>query len=446
MKSTGYPARRKNSPIYEFQIGDKGEAHTVKAVGIDDITDFPAQPNLKKLQHLFPKAPAALFDRPSGQVDILLGGNYCELQPAGGLERDGCQKEGLRLCESKFGCCWVISGCHKALQGEAKLTNNAQLLTNAVVLEDPNSLIPDDSVSIHLTQTSRQKQIPEFFAAEDLGVCPAQICGPCKKKICPDCDFRCLHISKEENEVVNRQEELLTVNENEQCIDAKYAFTEQVNLLKDNIGQAIGFQKSVERKLGFEIDEEAADLLRKAMYVDDLLGGGTSDQVIRFKGELTSDGLYTGTLPKILAQVGFKSKVIMTSGEADPAVLEQFGGKVLGHSWYPTSDQLKFKLTVNLSPKNKCGERAEPDLTPDDITKLDSIKFTKSNLLGFVNGIFDPSGVMGPFTIKLKLELRRLFKDKNSELEWHQSVPEPNRQAWISLLTETLQLPEVSFP
>ena len=215
---------------------------------------------------------------------------------------------------------------------------------------------------------------------------------------------------------MNRQEELLTVNENEQCIDAKYAFTEQVNLLKDNIGQAIGFQKSVERKLGFEIDEEAADLLRKAMYVDDLLGGGTSDQVIRFKGELTSDGLHTGTLPKILAQVGFKSKVIMTSGEADPAVLEQFGGKVLGHSWDPTSDQLKFKLTVNLSPKNKRGERAEPDLTPDDITKLDSIKFTKSNLLGFVNGIFDPSGVMGPFTVKLKLELRRLFKDKNSEL------------------------------
>ena len=79
---------------------------------------------------------------------------------------------------------------------------------------------------------------------------------------------------------------------------------------------------------------------------------------------------------------------------------------------------------MNLSPKNKRGQRAEPDLTPDDITKLDLIKFTKSNLLGFVNGIFDPSGVMGPFTVKLKLELRRLFKDKNSELEWHESVPE----------------------
>ena len=69
------------------------------------------------------------------------------------------------------------------------------------------------------------------------------------------------------------------------------------------------------------------------------------------------DGTYTGTLPTILAEVGLRCKVIVTSGETDHAILEAFGGKVLGHIWDPQEDLLKFDLKVNLSDKNKKGNK-----------------------------------------------------------------------------------------
>ena len=109
-------------------------------------------------------------------------------------------------------------------------------------------------------------------------------------------------------------------------------------------------------EMGMEVDAEAANLLKRAMYVDDLLGGGTWEQVARFRGERLSSGAYNGTLAQILSKVGFTSKLMVVSVECNPEVLEQFGGKVLGHAWCPRTDKIEFKVTVNLSGRNRKGE------------------------------------------------------------------------------------------
>ena len=124
LKSTGFPARLKMSMQYKLTLPDRdGVLQEIVALGIDDITDLPEQPGVKSLRHLFPQAPDEAFERPTGAVDLLIGANYRELQPAGGLTRDGCQKEGLRLTESRFGCGWIISGTHKTIGKEETLTN-----------------------------------------------------------------------------------------------------------------------------------------------------------------------------------------------------------------------------------------------------------------------------------------------------------------------------------
>ena len=609
LKSTGYPARLKTSTIFTLPLRDiQGREHKIRAFGIEDITDTPAQPNLKSLRHLFPQAPEAAFERPSGKVDILLGANYRELQPAGGLERDGCQREGLRLAESKFGCGWVISGSHRSLKAEPRITNNAQLMTNAVVVEGAEDLPADDELDILSVHLTRQLPIFDFFNAEDLGVAPAKSCGPCNR--CQDCDFRRKNITREENEVVERQDSLIKLNSEKGYMEAEYAFTENVMSLQDNIGQGIAFQKSIEKKLlkdgslesynaevqkvlekghvkemtkedldqckdlptsyishhpvykeslstpvrmvtnsslknrtcglspnecmgkppnalssllvvflrwrtkevslvldltkayqsirtpglleqsvrrfvwrwgdteaewkiycwlvvtfgdqlaslilelvknraaelGKEVDPEAAELLVSSMYVDDLLGGGSWEQVSRFRGTRQEDGSFDGTLAQILGKVGLKAKVIIVTGECDHEILKDYDGKVLGHTWEPQEDTLHFKITVNLSARNRKKERLEADLTLDSVADLKAESLTKARLVGFVNGIYDPTGMLSPITVKFKLELRKLFKKETASLEWDAPIPLENQEAWAKLLEETLRLPTVVIP
>ena len=109
------------------------------------------------------------------------------------------------------------------------------------------SEVTDDTnppVSIHFSVLST---IPEFFESEDLGVHPPKLCSTCTK--CPDCKFRNSSLSRDEAEVVAKQESLMHLNEAEKKIEVKYAWNENLHCLGDNMKQAISFQKSVERKL-----------------------------------------------------------------------------------------------------------------------------------------------------------------------------------------------------
>ena len=89
--------------------------------------------------------------------------------------------------------------------------------------------------------------------------------------------------------------------------------------------------KKMRAELGRDIDPDAVEVILESTYVDDTLGGGTPEQVQRFTGTRLDDGTYTGTLPKILSKVGLHPKVLISDGEEDPDVLQQFSNKVLGH-------------------------------------------------------------------------------------------------------------------
>ena len=87
-------------------------------------------------------------------------------------------------------------------------------------------------------------------------------------------------------------------------------------------------------------------------------------------------------MPAILSLVGLIPKVLVESGETDPEILEQFGSKVLGHEWAPTTDELNFRLAVNLSKETRTGEREAPDLLRADASRIHQMVFTKRRLLG----------------------------------------------------------------
>ena len=208
-------------------------------------------------------------------------------------------------------------------------------------------------------------------------------------------------------------------------------------------GLILELVKKLAADLGMEIDSDACHQIRNKTYVDDGAGGGTREQVERFRGELV-DGFYNGTLARILALVGLKLKVMVASGDKDKEKLALMGEKLLGHIWRATTDVLVFIITVNLSTSKKKGQRVGKDLTMADIPELPTMLMTKRMLLGFVMSQYDPMGLICPLTIILKIQLRKLY-GPDMDLGWDEPIPSNLHKEWVQTITMCLQIGEIVF-
>ena len=207
-------------------------------------------------------------------------------------------------------------------------------------------------------------------------------------------------------------------------------------------GLEIGVDKAAD--LGEKIDEKAAQKLKEDRFADDVLSGGTWEEVMRMRGKLKIDEkgkiTFDGTIPKILDLVSFVAKVIIISGENDEKVLEKLG-KVLGHTWHPLEDLLEFALTINLSPKTSSG-RTGSDLTADDVKKMEVFIFTRRICLAILAGFYDPSGLLSCYLVRWKIAL----KDLNQfQLGWDDPVPDDHQQVWRKLVEEALLSEPIKF-
>ena len=110
-------------------------------------------------------------------------------------------------------------------------------------------------------------------------------------------------------------------------------------------GLVLELVKGIAADLGEEIDPEASNQIRRKTYVDDGAGGGSKEQVARFRGEFV-DGRYNGTIAQILSLVGLNLKVMVMSGDTDVERIELLGEKVLGHvSLYISSSKIQGKTS-----------------------------------------------------------------------------------------------------
>ena len=89
--------------------------------------------------------------------------------------------------------------------------------------------------------------------------------------------------------------------------------------------------------------------------------------------------------------------------------------------------------------------RSKPDLTVSDISTLSAIKMTKRLLLGVTNSFGDFLGIASPYTIRLKLLMKKLYEQDNP-LAWDEDIPSGLRHAWIELISEALTHAVLTFP
>ena len=99
IKVLGQAWERWHTTLYNVPMVDNdGVVHTVKAYGMEEITDTVEYIEVKGVSHLFPEVRYQDIKRPIGIVDMLIGLNYAYLHPTN-LRSDG----NLRLMSSKFG-------------------------------------------------------------------------------------------------------------------------------------------------------------------------------------------------------------------------------------------------------------------------------------------------------------------------------------------------------
>ena len=95
-------------------------------------------------------------------------------------------------------------------------------------------------------------------------------------------------------------------------------------------------------------------------------------------GQKQQDGIYDGTLSKILALGNYKIKALTVSDSPNSEDSELMGNKVLGYNYDVEKDMLSLHFGINIS-KKKRSVRLEPDLTLADVNKLKKQSFIKES-------------------------------------------------------------------
>ena len=187
----------------------------------------------------------------------------------------------------------------------------------------------------------------------------------------------------------------------------------------------------------------AAELIKSSTYVDDIIDSfpdkGNSLDVIG-KAEL------------MLAKGGFQVKCWQFSGDSGPVSAPQTKAsallkgddvttRVLGVGWIPERDVISHAVVLNFSAKRR-GEQTGPNLKASDLPQAIPLVLTRRMVLEQVMMVFDPLGLLCPFTILGKVYLRETWALR---LGWDDPLPDGLRSRWIRFFSQMFQLESLTL-
>nr|XP_027213054.1 uncharacterized protein LOC113806132 [Penaeus vannamei] len=182
---------------------------------------------------------------------------------------------------------------------------------------------------------------------------------------------------------------------------------------------------------------EATKLIERDSYVDDLLASVDSHEAAK---TIMND------IGRVLSKGGFQIKQWVMSGgnncvNSCSSIIETNTEKVLGLNWDPESDLFFFVVRINFSKRIR-KLRTAPDLTKDKLENELPEKLTRRMILSQVSSIYDPLGLIAPFTLKAKLLMRELVLDLGNcdkKLGWDYAVSSHMNNEWRMLFREMFE-------
>ena len=177
-------------------------------------------------------------------------------------------------------------------------------------------------------------------------------------------------------------------------------------------------------EMGQSDHPEATKIIKENSYMDDII-----DSVNNKEKALQ----LTKKIGILLKKGGFDMKEWIYSKTQDNTTDKELNQtateKVLAISWKQSSDELRFKITLNLIPKRKRKSQAEA------ILKDPQENLTKRMVLSQVNSLYDPLGLAGPFTARAKILMRELWVNQ-PEKGWDESIPKEKKHKWMKFFDD----------
>ncbi|XP_058816076.1 uncharacterized protein LOC131679380 [Topomyia yanbarensis] len=165
---------------------------------------------------------------------------------------------------------------------------------------------------------------------------------------------------------------------------------------------------------------EAADVLRKDFYVDDLISGrSTVAEAIKLRNQLDSllakGGFelrkWASNEPTVLEDIPEENRALQQSVDLDRDQCL----KTLGLHWEPSTDVLRYKIKIPLPETNA--------------------SLTKRMALSYIAQLFDPLGLVGPVVTTAKLFMQMLWTLKNRDgtiWSWDEELPVAIQERWYN--------------
>ena len=191
---------------------------------------------------------------------------------------------------------------------------------------------------------------------------------------------------------------------------------------------------------------DAAKTIKENSYVDDILDSVKSN---------TEANQTISNINTVLEKGGFsvkewhvsKDEKSSSGNESNSLLVDSLARKseierVLGMKWNKAADTVGFQCRAEWKTKEKTKEnQRNSDLL---IEKGHSLKLTKRSILSQVNGIYDPLGLVAPFTVKAKIMLRKLWLHEE-KLDWDDEIPENLQLEWRQFFDDFKLLQEIDF-
>ncbi|XP_068229430.1 uncharacterized protein [Palaemon carinicauda] len=219
-------------------IDKSGKVWNVNAVGINEITAKIKKVDLSRVSELFEGISNLELNRPHGEIDMLIGADYCEILP-----RVVETNKGLQLLENQFG--FSIRGRHDEITNQVNTSNHVFVRIHKI-----SSSVNLNEINIEPTENLKD-QLDKFFAIEEMGTKCNPQCIKCMCRGCPGLNY----VSLKEEKEMKLIEEGLTYDEKQKCWFVRYPWIRDPNQLKNNIKVANARLRTTEnrlRKLGNE--------------------------------------------------------------------------------------------------------------------------------------------------------------------------------------------------
>ena len=180
---------------------------------------------------------------------------------------------------------------------------------------------------------------------------------------------------------------------------------------------------------GEKLYPEATEIVINSTYVDDIIDSVES---------VEEASKITNGICHLLEPGNFHIKGWDISGQPQPSInlCDSVSIKVLGVSWEPEMDTIRFNSKLDFSRFSKVGTN-DFELREGNSTHKIPKLLSKRLIMSQLNGIYDPLGLLVPFTIKGKLLVRNLWA-KN--YNWDTPLSDEEYSRWIIFFKEMLQV------